>query len=326
MAKLWKKHKISIIAIVLLLTCCFLIAQRNYPALILALIAIYAIANTGLDILFGYSGQISFGHAGFFAFGSYTSAILAVKCGIDPILGILAGCIVSTCFGIVLAFPASKLVKHFLSLMTIAFGQMVYMFVNSTTELTGGAGGIKSIPPITIFGWVLDTNIENLAFGIIVLGIVLLVKRNIIHSRTGRAFIAIRENVHAAQGLGIHVRNYKIMAFAISAFIAGLAGGLYAHLVGFISPETYNATQSTLFMTMILFGGISTMTGPLVGAAILLVAKEILQSFSTFQILVYGVFILIVLFFFPSGVVGVFSNARKKIAAYIERRKKNAEA
>ena len=326
MATIWKEHKITIIVTALILIGCFFIAQRTYPALILALIVIYSIANTGLDVLFGYSGQISFGHAGFFGLGSYASAILTVQYGVDPILGILAGCIVATIFGIILAFPASKLVKHFLALITIAFGQMVYMFVNSTTELTGGAGGIGSIPPISIFGWVLDTYAENLIFGIIILAVIMLVKRNIVYSRTGRAFIAIRENVHAAQGLGVNIRRYKIMAFAISAFMAGLAGGLYAHLVGFISPETYNATQSTLFVTMLLFGGIATMTGPLVGSAILLIIKEVLQSFSQFQILVYGVFILLVLFFFPSGVVGLYSNLKKKITGYIERRKNSAEA
>ena len=292
---------------------CFLAAQDTYVGLILAFIAIYSIATTGLDILFGYSGQISFGHAAFFAIGAYTSGILSTKFGITPLITILAGTALATFFGIVLAFPASKLVKHFLSLLTIAFGQMVYMFVNSTTALTGGAGGIAEIPKINLFGLRLTTNASVFLFSAIILAIVLMGKKQLVQSRTGRALIAIKENVHAAQGLGINVRNYKILAFAVSAFLTGLSGGMYAHLVGFISPETFNSTQSTLFMTMLLFGGISTSAGPVVGAGVLIVIKEVFKAFSKYQILIYGIFILIVLFFFPNGIVGLFGSIKKKI-------------
>lgn len=308
-----KKRILNSVLIVFLLGGCFLAAQDTYVGLVLAFIAIYAIATTGLDILFGYSGQISFGHAAFFAIGSYTSAILSTKLGVTPLLTIIAGSVLATFFGILLAFPASKLVKHFLSLLTIAFGQMVYMFVNSTTLLTGGAGGIAEIPKIDLCGLKLTTNAGVFLFSATVLVVILIGKKQLIQSRTGRALIAIRENVQAAQGLGVNVRSYKILAFAISAFLTGLSGGMYAHLVGFISPETFNSTQSTLFMTMLLFGGISTSTGPVVGAGVLIVIKEVFKAFSKYQILIYGLFILIVLFFFPNGVVGVFGSIKDRI-------------
>lgn len=319
------KNKITIPLIILLVAVCYVLAQHNFTGLILCFIAIYAIATSGLDILFGYSGQISFGHAAFFALGSYTTAILTTTYSLHPAFGILAGCVVATLFGIAIAFPASKLVKHFLSLMTIAFGQMVYMFVNSTTWLTGGAGGIVGIPPITFFGLKLS-NANFFLLSAAILGLVLLAKSRLVKSRSGRALIAIRENVHAAQGLGINVRNYKIMAFAVSAFLAGLAGGLYAHLVRFISPETYNATQSTLFMTMLLFGGIATLAGPVVGTAILIIIKEVFQSLAHYQILVYGIFILIVLFFFPNGVIGLFGNVKKRVLKLVKRGADDAAA
>lgn len=308
-----KKTILKSVLAILLIGVCFLAARDTYVGLILAFIAIYAIATTGLDILFGYSGQISFGHAAFFAIGAYTSAILSTRLGVTPLVTILAGTVLATIFGFLLAFPASKLVKHFLSLLTIAFGQMVYMFVNSTTSLTGGAGGIAEIPKINLFGLKLTTNASVFLFSAVILAVILLGKKQLIQSRTGRALIAIKENVHAAQGLGINVRNYKILAFAVSAFLTGLSGGMYAHLVGFISPETFNATQSTLFMTMLLFGGISTSAGPVVGAGVLIVIKEVFKAFSKYQILIYGIFILIVLFFFPNGVAGLFGSIKKKI-------------
>jgi branched-chain amino acid transport system permease protein len=324
MKAFWKRNKITIIILAPVLGICYILSRDNYIGLILSFAALYGIATSGLDILFGYSGQISFGHAGFFALGAYTTAILSVRCHWPQPLGILAGCLIAMIFGIIIAFPASKLVKHFLSLMTIAFGQMVYMFVNSTSWLTGGAGGISGIPPLSFFGLRVAKKSSFFVLSVIVLALILVIKNRLINSRTGRALIAVKENVHAAQGLGIDIRNYKILAFAVSSVMSGLAGALYAHLVGFISPETFNATQSTLFMTMLLFGGIGTLAGPVIGAAVLIIIKEMFQSLSTYQILVYGIFILIVLFFFPNGSVGIFNSLKKGVRAHFAGGKSDA--
>ena len=302
-----KKNKFKVAVIILL------IARKSYPALILAYIMLYGIGAHGLDILFGYSGQISMGHAGFFAIGAYTSAILSRTFGINPFLTMLAGCVMAVLIGFLIAIPATKLVKHFLSFLTIAFGQVIYLFVNSCIPLTGGAGGYTEVPKLSLFGFVFDNNTKYYALTLVLLIIVVILKKNLINSRMGMAFIAIRENVKAAEGMGINVRAYKAYAFAISACLMGLAGGLYAHLVGYISPETFNSTASVLFMTMILFGGIGTTMGPLVGSGLLMLIKEVFQFLQIYQVLIYGVFILIVLFFMPSGAVGLFNKVTKKI-------------
>lgn len=326
MVNYWKTHKWTILASVLVIGACILIAQETYPALILAYIMIYGIGTTGLDVLFGYSGQISMGHAGLFAVGSYTSALLTVRCGVTPVLGLLAGSVLATLAGLLIAIPASKLVKHFLSLMTIAFGQIIYMFVNACQPLTNGATGISGIPYISIFGFQLNTYYRCFFAYMILLILVLIVKDHIIRSRVGRALIAIRENTVAAEGIGINIRAYKAMAFGISAFMMGLAGGLYAHLVTYISPETYNSTQSTLFMTMVLFGGIGTTFGPVIGSAILMFVREVFQFLQIYQVLIYGVFILIVLFFFPNGMVGLYIDVKKRILKIMRRRDDHASA
>jgi len=312
--------KMAVAAAVFVL--CLFISRETYPALILAYIAIYSIGTSGLDLLFGFSGQISMGHAAYFAIGAYTSAILATKYGLNPFFGILIGSIFATVAGLLLAIPASKLVKHFLSLMTIAFGQVVYMFVNVSTKITGGSTGIRNIPYISIFGYELNTYRKNFVFATLLLILVLIVKRNIINSRTGRAFMAIKENTAAAEGMGINVPLFKVMAFGTSALFMGLAGGLYAHLVTYISPETFNNTQSVLFMTMVLFGGIQSLMGPIVGSAVLMLVKEVFQFLQIYQVLIYGVFILIVLFFFPNGIVGIFSSIMRSV----RRRKENSHA
>lgn len=316
-----RRNKVKILSTAIVTAVCLFLARDTYPALILAYIAIYSIGTSGLDILFGFSGQISMGHAAYFAIGAYTSAILATKCGINPFFGIFIGSILATLAGLLLAVPASKLVKHFLSLMTIAFGQIVYMFVNACAPLTGGSTGMREIPYIRIFGYELNTYLKNFIFAAILLVLALIIKRNLIRSRTGRAFVAIKENTAAAEGMGINVRLYKAMAFGISAAYMGLAGGLYAHLVTYISPETFNATQSTLFMTMVLFGGIQSLMGPIVGAAVLMLVKEVFQFLQIYQVLIYGVFILIVLFFFPNGIVGLY----KDVAGVILKRRRERE-
>jgi branched-chain amino acid transport system permease protein len=149
---------------------------------------------------------------------------------------------------------------------------------------------------------------------IVMVAIFLVIKQRIVKSRVGRAFLAIRENPVAAGGIGINVQKYKIMAFAISAVYTGLAGALYAHFVGFISPETFTATQSTMFMTMLLFGGMGTFSGPLIGAAVISVLNELLQTMGTYRMLVYGFFILAVLLYLPHGISGIIDIVRGKLA------------
>ena len=316
-----KKHRAATIGI---LICCAIAAwmlQERYLAMILDFICIYTIAVTGLDLLFGYTGQVSFGQAGFYAIGAYTSALLSKNLGMPPILTIFIGAVLATVFGIIVAFPASRLVKHFLSLLTIAFGMMVYTFVNSS-PLTNGASGITKIPKVVIFGIELGNYQKYFWLVVVLMVIMLIVKKNIIDSRIGRAFIAIRENPHAAAGMGINVAKYKIMAFAISAFMAGLAGALYAHMVRFISPDTFTKDQSNMFMTMLLFGGIATIPGSLIGAAAITVMIELLQGFASYQTLIYAALILIVLFLLPNGTVGL---AAKIQSAFAKKMKKGGD-
>lgn len=313
----------TLIALLVIAAVVAYMLQERYLSMILDYICIYTIAVTGLDILFGYTGQVSFGHAGFYAIGAYGSTLLAMNFGIPPIITIFLGAILAMLFGLLIAFPASRLVKHFLSLLTIAFGQMVYTFIVGASWLTKGPSGIINIPRITIFGIKFSSYQTFFWIALIIMLLVLLAKRNIIKSRIGRAFIAVRENPHAAAGMGINVAKYKIIAFGISAFMAGLAGALYAHMIGFISPDTFTNTQSNMFMTMLLFGGIATMTGSVVGATVITVITELLQSFASAQKLVYAFFILVVLFFLPNGAVGLWDKIRHTLKA---RRSQKKEA
>ena len=271
----------------------------------------YVVAVSGLDIVFGYSGQISLGHAAYYAIGAYGSVMLHEYVGIPVIFSMIISAVAASLIGIVIAYPASRLRNHFLALATIAFGEIVYQLVaQSPGQITGNFLGFFT-DPVNLFGFEFDSNMSFYYFGLVVVVIFLLLKTNLVKSRTGRALIAIRENSAAADGMGINVTLYKVIGFAFSALYCGFAGGMYAHMVQFISPETFMYRQSVMFMTMLLFGGMGNFAGPLIGAAVISVLNESLQVLGSYRMLVYGAFILVVLLFLPRGISGIIDIIRE---------------
>jgi len=267
--------------------------------------AIYTIAVSGLDILFGYSGQISLGHAAFYGIGAYTSAILSTRLGITPWITMLFGGVLAVIFAVLIAIPAVKLVHHFLVLVTIGFGQIFYTFVGNAKQLTNGHTGIMNIPYFKIGSFSFNTMISYFYVAFFIMLMFLFIKYKIIKSRIGRAFIAIRENPTSANSSGINVRYYKIMAFAISAFYTGIAGAMYAHFTSYISPSTFTFSQSIIFFVMLLVGGKGSLFGPLFGAVAVTVIVQYLQGMSQYQGLVYGMILLFTVLFFPRGIFGI---------------------
>lgn len=288
---------------------------NEYWIMIMCIMMLYIIAVSGLDILFGYSGQISLGHAAFFVIGAYTSGLLNNNWNIPLFLTIPAGAILSAAIGALLAYPASKLKFHFLSLATIAFAEIVYNFLYvSPGGFTGDYLGIE-VRNISFL-----TNYTKWYFFLLVFVLAaLLFKYTLINSRTGRGFIAIRENSHAADGMGVNVRKSKIIAFAVSAFYTGFAGSLYVHLIRYISPETCKQKQSVLFLTMLLFGGTGSMVGTIIGVVIIEILLEVIRPLQEYQMLLYGALLLIVIIALPGGIYGgikdaVVSSKRRKAA------------
>lgn len=285
----------------------------SYLCMIAGYIAIHTIATSGLDILFGYSGQISMGHAAFYAIGSYGAGLLAQYCGIPLFFAMILAALIAALVGALLAFPASKLKFHFLSLATIAFGEVIYQIIcHSPNRITGDFNGFFS-DKLSILGLKLDTSTKFYYFGIVCVIIFLILKQTIVNSRTGRAFVAIRENPQAAEGMGVNVRKYKVLAFSISAFFVAFAGAMYLGLVGYLHPDMYLQKQSILFVTMMLFGGSASLTGPIIGAAFIEILLEGLRVFEEHQMLIYGVLLLFVIIAMPGGVVGAARNIKNNI-------------
>lgn len=303
------QKQIPVLAVfVLALLMPLLFRNYNYGISILCFIALYVIAVSGLDIVYGYCGQISLGHVAFFAIGAYGSAMLYQYTGIHIIFCMVIASILGAAIGALIAYPASKLVFHFLSLATMSFGEIMHQFVaHSPGKITGNSVGIFT-DSISLFGFQLKTYTRFYYFALICVVIFLLAKVSLIRSRTGRAFIAIRENAHAANGMGVNVTKYKVIAFATSAFYTAFAGAMYVHLVRYISPDTIVYKQSVMFLTMLLFGGSGSLFGPICGAIAISIINESLRAIENYQMFAYGIILLVVILALPGGIYGECKN------------------
>lgn len=283
-------------------------AGNEYLIMVLCFIELYTIAVSGLDILFGHCGQISMGHAAYYAIGAYGSALLHNYLHIPVFFSMILAAAIAAGIGALLAWPASKLKFHFLSLATIAFGEVVYqLLIHSPGKITGNFNGLFT-DRIELFGLKFDTYQKCFYFGMVVTLLFLLAKYMLVHSRTGRAFAAVRDNSLAAEGMGINSRKYKIIAFATSAFFVAYAGAFYMHMICYVHPDTFMQKQSVLFLTMLVLGGTASISGPIVGAAIIELLMENIRFLQDYQMLVYGCVLLIVIILIPGGIVNEVKN------------------
>jgi branched-chain amino acid transport system ATP-binding protein/branched-chain amino acid transport system permease protein len=278
-------------------------AIGRYYTQMLALAGIYAIVAQGLNLLTGYTGQASLGHAGFYAIGAYTGALLATKFGLGFWSAVPFSILLAAAAGVLIALPSFKLDGPYLAMVTIAFGIIVNSILIEWSELTGGTQGVLNIPRPSLAGTRLALESQFLLI-VAAAATTTLFLRNLMRSPWGRAFVAVRENPIAAQAVGMSTRGVKTVAFTISAALAGAGGHLFAFFQGFISPEAFEFEASIFFLTTVIFGGAGTLVGPLVGAPIMTFLPEMLQRFVDFRLIIYGALIVASLYALPLGIVG----------------------
>lgn len=244
-------------------------------------ILIYAIVLFGLDIVVGYTGQVSLGHAGLFGIGAYTAGVLVMKLGASLWLTLPAAVLLTAGFGALLALPALRVTGPYLAMVTLAFGTIIQILINEMSFLTEGPLGIKLAKP-ALFGHVLD---EREFFWVVgaLLVVALIVVHRILRSHLGRAFEALRGSPVASDCMGVSVYRYKVYAFVISAGLAGLAGALYAYSEQYISPNTYNFELTVLFLLAVIMGGRKSRIGSLLGAAIIVLLPKLLDDLEMFR-------------------------------------------
>ena len=275
----------------------------HYPLHLACTVGIFVILSVSLNIVVGFTGQISLGHAAFFAVGAYTSSLLAMKFGIPFWAGIFAAGTVSFVFGILLGIPTLRVRDIYLSVVTICFGLMVQLALVNLESITGGARGIYGIPKPSVGGFVFAT---PQSFYYIILFFALLTifsSLRLLRSRFGRAFLSIRENELAAETVGVRTTYYKILAFAISSFYAGLAGSLYAHYVSYINPDAFTFGTSIDVLVMIVIGGLGNVWGSVIGAFVITLLPEYLRFMQQYYRAVFGIGLIFMMVFMRYGIV-----------------------
>lgn len=273
---------------------------------VMVFIGVYSLITVGLTLLMGYAGQISLGHAAFFGIGAYASGILTTKYGYSPWPAMASGMGLSAAVAFMAGAPSLKLRGHYLAMATLAFGIIVFIVFTQEAGLTGGPDGLPRIPGLSLFGFPLSTPLRYYYFVWAITYGLFVFTANIIQSRAGRALRSIHDSETAAAAMGVNTAGYKIRAFVYSAMLASLAGSLYAHYVKFINPSTFDLAFSIKLLIMIVVGGMQSLWGAIVGAAVItLLSNEWLHYFSDYEVLAYGAILLLITIFFPGGLVGI---------------------
>lgn len=288
----------------------------GYLMNVLVFVGINTMLAIGLNLLLGYAGQISLGHAGFFGLGAYLSGVMTVTYAWNPWLAmpVAAACVGILAF--VIGFPILKLKGHYLAMATLGMGIIMYIVFNETVDLTGGPSGLSGVPNISIGSLTFDSDIKNYYLIWSFTLALILLTLNLANSRVGRALRAVHDSEVAAQVMGVNARLLKVQIFALSAIISSIAGSLYAHTMTFLSPASFGFNFSVELLTMVVIGGLGSIYGSFLGAALLTLLPEFLRSAHDYDIIIYGALLMAMVMYMPGGLVrgipGLFRKVLKK--------------
>lgn len=284
------------------------ILTGSYWIHVLVIIGTYVIAAAGIEVVFGFAGQLSFCQASFFGLGAYASAILTTTYHLHPIPAMVISMVFVSLVAYGLGRPVLRLKGYYLAIATIGFGLIIQSLFVTLSQYTGGPDGFRDIVPLKVAGYVFKTDSQYYYPIWTIAMIVLLLTRNIVHSRVGRAMLALRGDDIAASSMGVDITKYKVQAFVLSAAYASLAGSLYAHSNRFISPQIADLSNSVEMIIIMVLGGIRTVFGVLIGAAIMKSIPEVLESFLDYQMVTRGAILIVLLLYMPQGLIGVTKN------------------
>jgi branched-chain amino acid transport system permease protein len=281
-----------------------LFVTNMYYLQVLVFIGIYAILALSLNLLNGYVGLLSIGHAAFYAIGAYASAKLAIDLQLPWVLALAGAGVVAGGFGYLIAKPTLRLSGIYLTLVTLGFNMILFLVLQNWMGFTNGPLGIMDIPPPSIFGFVLGSRLQYYYLILILVLLTVFSMHRLMACRFGRALTAIRENELAAEATGVDTTRYKIQAFVLAAGYAGIAGSFYAHFVKYISPDSFTINESFILLAMLAFGGQGNLIGPLVGAAALVLIPEVFRPLQEYRMFVYGGILIVMMLVRRQGLLG----------------------
>jgi len=276
----------------------FYVLQTLINAWLLGMLAL------SLTLVAGTMGQVSLGHAALLAIGAYTSALLSLTLNVPVGLAVIGGGLVSAALGTLLISPSFRLRGHYVSIATLAIGEIVSLVILNWESVTRGPIGISGIPPLSLFGYDLISPSSIYWFSFAVMIVLALLQGRLLGSHLGRSFRAIRDDDIAARAYGLSLNRYKSLAFIFGGFAAGVSGGIAAHLYSYINHETFNTQQSILALTVVILGGLGNVVGAIVGSVALVGLPEVFRIAAEYRILIYGIVLLLLVRFRPQGLLG----------------------
>lgn len=307
--------KSTLTALALVLSAAALLAVphflKNYGIYLLSYWLVFIIATMGLNLTVGYAGQKSLGHAAFFGIGAYTVAIL-MKAGLSFWVGLPAAMLICFVVGIILGFPALRVQTIYLAFATLGFNTAVWLVMRNEEWLTGGTFGINNIARPGVFGLPLESNIAYYHFVLAVTVLLAAFLWWLLRSPWGKAFTALRDNPIRAESLGVDTRSYTLLAFAIGAVYAGVAGALFASLVQFIEPAPFTVGASIMMYLMVVVGGPGYFLGPVLGAAVGVILPEWLRFAQAWYLFVFGAAVVLLMIWLPDGLLSIPERIRAR--------------
>ncbi|MCC5910485.1 MAG: branched-chain amino acid ABC transporter permease [Clostridiaceae bacterium] len=281
-----------------------LLSLNNFTMRMVIMAGTYMILAMSLNLITGYTGQLSLGHAAFYAIGAYTSAILSMRFGWSFLITAPAAALMAALVALLLGIPTLKLQGAYLAIVTLGFSEIVRIVALNWMGLTRGPMGIPGIARPEVLGYRIASNTQYYYLILALVIITYMSLYRIINSRLGRAFIAIREDDLAAQSMGVDILKYKILSFTIAAFFAGLAGSFYAHYVTYIDPQSFTFNESIQVLSMVVLGGMGSMPGAIIGSVILTWAPEMLRFLEDYRMIMYGAILIVMMPIRPQGILG----------------------
>lgn len=311
MRRLVQSPYMILLAIAALVALLPLVLPSTFYLRVVTLVFIFSLVVVGLNLLMGFAGQVSLGHAGFFGIGAYAVAVGPTSLGIPSWLALAAGAVLAGALAFVVGRPILRLRGHYLAVATMGLGLLVAMVFNNEAAWTGGPDGMP-VPRLVLFGWRVYGPLNWYWISGVSLVIGAWIAVNIIASPTGRALRAIHDSEVAARVLGVDVARYKLIAFVLSAVYAAIAGSYFSLFDGLVTPEAAGFIRSIEFVTMAVLGGLGSVVGSIVGAAMLVVLPQLLTVFQDYEHIVLGLVMIVVMVFLPAGIVPSLATVLRK--------------
>lgn len=287
---------------------------------LLTLALIWIVLAQGQNLTQGFVGYVSIAQAGFMGIGAYASTLLAVNGGFSVWITLVLAPLFTGFAALLAGYPSLRVKGHYFSIVTLAYNMVIFIVLMTFSALTGGEAGITNVPrpsELTLFGHVFSfegrSNLNYYALALFCATVATTVCALVLHSRVGRVMVAIRQNEDLAEAMGVVTSRYKLFAFVLSAMLAGLAGTLYAHYIGFLNPEPFGVDSSLNVILAVILGGSGTLLGPIVGAVSVTFLPEILRFADSYRLITYGLILVVATIFLPKGLVPLVGNLWRRI-------------